>query len=346
MIGLTSLSLLAVSIMGVSAISDAQYNKLVEVSNFANIAYCMRDSNFVSNEALSSEPCTLDFCDSYPDVEVVATIRPDLSRLQFSGTAFVAADNSSKTVYVALRGSQSLADWITDYEVTLCPYAPYLSSSGLNSTTLAAIDQTEDAISQLIMDLGDTDACKGNCLVHCGIYVAFSQFMDEIYSAALPYLDQGYDLVVTGHSLGGAYAALTGVDFKFKGYNPLLITYASFKQGNEEYNAFADGLFGTASKDANIAAGDAFKQGTYVRVYSNYDIVPHLPPGSVIYTNSGLQFELTTSDLPQTKDEVIYKGPSNNAWDDAPLLNIFDVHTYDVHTNHVSYFSKMNTCNK
>lgn len=105
------------------------------------------------------------------------------SNLEFSRIAFVATDNTTDTVYVAFRDSSSSYDWMNNINAVQCPYFQCLSSDKVNSTTLAAVDQTKDTITQLIETLADTDACEGTCMVHCGLYVSFSQFMDEIYDA-------------------------------------------------------------------------------------------------------------------------------------------------------------------
>lgn len=103
----------------------------------------------------------------------------------------------------------------------------------------------------------------------------------------VPFLEHDYELIITGHSLGGGWAGLAGADFKFKGYNPLVITYAALKQGNKQYNEFVDSMFGTSSKNLSIGRGRAFESGDYVRVWSHYDIIPRLPPTDA-YTNGGL----------------------------------------------------------
>ncbi|CDR43969.1 CYFA0S13e01002g1_1 [Cyberlindnera fabianii] len=285
----------------------------------------------------------LAYCSFHPDIEIVKVIVPYMSKLEFSGTAFAAIDNTTDTVYVAFRGSSNAYDWINDLTVVQCPYAPYLSFYKLNSTTLAAVDQTKDTITQLIETLDDTDACGGTCLVHCGLHVSFLQFMDEIYDAVLPFLEHDYELIITGHSLGGGWAGLAGTDFKFKGYNPLVITYTALKQGNKQYNEFVDSMFGTSSKNLSIGRGRAFEEGDYVRVWSHYHIVPRLPPTDA-YTNGGLQFELTVTEIPQDQSQVVYLGPSDNSVDSTRWWNIFDSQSYEIATNNKSYFIYLGTC--
>ena len=83
-------------------------------------------------------------------------------------------------------------------------------------------------------------------------------------------------LIVTGHSLGGALAALFALDIattlKIK---PTLVTYASPNVGNAAWAA----AIGTAVPDS-------------YRIYNNRDIVPFLPPTAMGYVPNGSNWAL------------------------------------------------------
>lgn len=87
-------------------------------------------------------------------------------------------------IVVAFRGSDSLRNWIADFDFVLVEYS----------------------------------GCSG-CYVHDGFYDAWK----EIESYALEYVEAaftanpGYTLVVTGHSLGAAAATLAAAQFRIDG---------------------------------------------------------------------------------------------------------------------------------
>jgi len=85
------------------------------------------------------------------------------------------------------------------------------------------------------------------------------------------------ELIVTGHSLGSALAALFAFDAATNmKATPTLVTYACPNVGKAAWaTAF------------NAAVPDAF------RIYNNQDIVPYLPPTNMGYVSVGTNWELT-----------------------------------------------------
>lgn len=320
-----------------ATISDAQYSQLFEGASWAKVAYCTADLTFDEGN-LANECPLMDFCTEHNTVQLIDVIRPNIAELEISGSAYVAADDTNKKVYAVFRGSLSPGDWITDITFAQCDYVPYIGSTLTAEKLVRANGSDVDTLNAVINDNGDSDACV-DCKVHCGLFIAYTQFMERVYTAAKPYIEMGYNLTVSGHSLGGGYAALAGLDFQLAGANPLVITYASLRSGNPEFNKFVDEKFGTADKDAAVAAGNALEYGTYARVYDRSDIVPELPPGD--YTHSGLQFELTTSMLTQTADEVVYNGPSNNDENSAFDFDWSNPLNYFIVLQHLNYFVRV-----
>ncbi|CAG8854780.1 30870_t:CDS:2, partial [Gigaspora margarita] len=80
--------------------------------------------------------------------------------------------------------------------------------------------------------------------VHKGFLASFNSLKDEIRSVItkLIVIYKGYEIIVTGHSLGGNMAILGALDIKqsFQGTNPHLYTYGSLRSGNTFFANFVN----------------------------------------------------------------------------------------------------------
>jgi len=109
-----------------------------------------------------------------------------------SATGFVAADNTKKQIVLSMRGSVSLSNWIADIKYFQTDCSGYTGPGSLCS----------------IGFLGFWEQCRPEALK--GIEQGFRDYPD-------------YQLVVTGHSLGGAAAVYAAVEFRKKYKNVLLV---------------------------------------------------------------------------------------------------------------------------
>lgn len=99
---------------------------------------------------------------------------------------FFAADQTNKLLVLSFRGSRTISNWIANLDFVKSP----------------------------------SSLCSG-CEVHSGFWEAWqtaaSTLQSKIDSAMQSY--PGYQLVVTGHSLGGALAVLGGMALRNAGYS-------------------------------------------------------------------------------------------------------------------------------
>jgi hypothetical protein len=309
--------------------SQNVYNTFYLLANWAKVSYCtVLNPGFT--EGLLSESCPdMEFCHDFEDAKIVEIFKPSLKEKKVSGTSYVAADKINKKVYLVFRGSISVGDWTTDLLFKQCNYAPILKNENINAETFAHIDSEtdEEAINFLIDENAIEKPCKG-CKVHCGIYVAFAKFIEEIEEVIKPFTDKGYQLVITGHSLGGGYAYLAGLDFLLAGYKPLVVSFASLRVGNPAWNVFLDEQFNTELNEKIIAKGGDLPIPSFSRVYQKTDIVPRLPPhlpGFPDYTHSGLDFRVDKITLPQTKEVVEFRGKSDNYENEPFEFELYDM---------------------
>lgn len=79
----------------------------------------------------------------------------------------------------------------------------------------------------------------------------------------------GYELVLVGHSLGGAVAALAALEFQARGWVPHVTTFGEPRVGNAAFNRFLDERF---NLEATSPEDALFRRVTHVD-----DPVPLLP---------------------------------------------------------------------
>ena len=137
----------------------------------------------------------------------------------------------STSIYIAFRGSSSILNWLDDFEVKKVPYTTFTECI--------------------------------NCKVHNGFFKAAAnlktQTLDAIYKLKFQY--PNYDIIVTGHSLGGAIAQLIAMELYAKSIISQLYNYGQPRVGNMEYSEFVNK-----------------KINEIWRFTHNKDMVPHVPP--------------------------------------------------------------------
>ncbi|TFK53449.1 alpha/beta-hydrolase [Heliocybe sulcata] len=132
---------------------------------------------------------------------------------------YIARDDSRKEIIVALRGSTSVQDALTDSEDDLIPY----TSPGVSPPA------------------GST--------VHMGFLTAWNSVAPGVISAVRSQLASypGYAIVTSGHSLGAALSSLAAVSMKgnFPTSPVRMYTYGQPRTGNPTYAYYVNDLFGS-----------------------------------------------------------------------------------------------------
>ena len=116
---------------------------------------------------------------------------------------------TTKSIYVVIRGSSSVINWLDDFEIKLVPYNSF-------------------------------PEC--NCTVHYGFYNSAlgvaSKTVDTVKSLQKQYY--GYSVVVTGHSYGGSCGQLLAMELVKNGIHPKLYNYGQPRVGDAKYAAFVN----------------------------------------------------------------------------------------------------------
>ncbi|KAJ5247757.1 extracellular lipase [Penicillium chermesinum] len=210
---------------------------------YAAAAYCSNNHQAGSTGDIS---CSVGNCNDVQSAGATAVYEFDQANDYGDATGFIATDATNKLVVLSFRGSSDIQNW----------------EANLNFA------------------LTDVDLCDG-CQAHTGFWASWGTVSDEITSQidAAMSANSGYGLVVTGHSLGGALAALAGTALRNSGHTLDLYTYGQPRVGNEALAQYMT------------------NQGSLYRVTHTNDIVPSVPPESFGFSHASPEYWITNGDL-------------------------------------------------
>jgi pimeloyl-ACP methyl ester carboxylesterase len=247
------------------------FNELEELSRLVDIAYCVGTTGIAKPFTCASR------CSEFPTLELVSTF--NTGPLLSDSCGYVAVDHGRDhgrqgRILVAFRGTYSIANTIVDLSTVPQEYVPYPG----NDTQSAVLPSRPPAqnllawISALASPAAETPPARTctNCTVHTGFWTSWQNTRPLV----LPHLEAlrarypGYALHLVGHSLGGAVAALAGLDLDARGWRPSVTTFGEPRVGNAALRDWIDAVF--------ALAGDP-RHARYRRVTHVDDPVPLLP---------------------------------------------------------------------
>ena len=199
----------------------------------------------------------------------------------------------SPRLIVAFRGTYSIANTIVDLSTIPQEYVPYPDSPP-NSTSLreAPSPDTRSQRRRVLdwvwpgflrsEDVEDEPKPKPtcrNCTVHTGFWTSWKNTRPLVLPP-LEYLRErypDYEVHLVGHSLGGAVAALAGLEFDGRGWNPYVTTFGEPRVGNSGLRDWIDATFALPSEHDVGGEKVALRAGRYRRLTHVDDPVPLLP---------------------------------------------------------------------
>lgn len=301
----------------------ADYQKLAEYVNIASLAYCIKHGLQPGRLGDDSTNCRAKRCgeNPYKDIEVLAVF--NFNDLGDVGTGYYALDKTGERIILAFRGTDSRRDWFANLDAFPRKYSPLINS-------VSKAKEVE---------------CPG-CKVHKGFYNFLQNNCAEILSAIKDLKNQYplYKLVVLGHSLGGAFALLSGIEFQLMDLDPLVITYASPKIGNKAMMKFVDDLFDTADVSKKSVQDYYFDSG-YIRVVHEGDMVPLLPPTS-LFVHGGVKYYIKGDGYHPSPKDLEREGFQVEEWDIMPKPDgLTKIMPIDLGKEaHSQYFIKITKC--
>jgi pimeloyl-ACP methyl ester carboxylesterase len=131
----------------------------------------------------------------------------------------------------------------------------------------------------------------------------------------------GYELVLVGHSLGGAVAALAALEFQARGWTPHVTTFGEPRIGNAALNEYIDERFELRTADVDDLL--------YRRVTHVDDPVPLLPLEEWGYKMHAGEIYISKSSLPPGRADIRHcngdEDPACIADGDAPKEDTDDL---------------------
>ncbi|KAM5449383.1 putative feruloyl esterase [Microsporum audouinii] len=265
-------------------VSKALFEELEELAKIVDIAYC------VGNWGITEPFSCPGLCEQFPDFELVKTWNTGPLLSDSCGYIALSHPPSPKRVIVSFRGTYSIVNVIADLSVAPQVYTPY--PNGTDSSKAKCDD----------------------CMAHGGFIRSWENTRPEIIPELLEIIEKypDYQLVVTGHSLGGAVAALGSLEFKLRGWNPHVTTFGEPRIGNQALADYFDKTFGLNSTAPVAGDTESDLHLPYRRITHTKDPVPLLPPPSLDYRMHSGEIFITKVDVPPSVTDLrVCYGPAD-----------------------------------
>jgi predicted lipase len=264
------------------SVSPDLFTELEELARIVDISYCVGLTSLGINKPFSC----LSRCKDFPKFELVTTW--NTGPLLSDSCGYIALDHGKQRVIVAFRGTYSIANTVVDLSTVPQTYVPYPGEGSDDEDARTFLDVGLEFVEGIAGrakrdvedDVKEAPKCD-NCTVHMGFHASWLHTRAHV----LPELEKAkaffpeYQLTLVGHSLGGAVAALAGLDLLARGYSPQITTFGEPRVGNAALAKYLDSRF-----DLDNGVPDNDTELQYRRVTHVDDPVPLLPLSEWGYT--------------------------------------------------------------
>ncbi|KAJ5534942.1 hypothetical protein N7527_001196 [Penicillium freii] len=265
-------------------VSTDLFNSLEELSRLVDISYC------VGTTGVQQPFQCLSRCIEFPELELVTTWNTGVLLSDSCGYIALSHTPTAKQIILAFRGTYSLTNAIIDLSAYPQAYIPYPDPDESTPTTTTPIPAGTH--------------CE-NCTVHAGFMRSWLHTRTEIIPAisVLRQKYPDYAITLVGHSLGGAVAALAGLEMRLKGWDATVTTFGEPMIGNAAFAAFLDEQFGFGDGISipPLEGGRRFRRVTHIR-----DPVPMLPLAEWGYRPHSGEIFIMREELPPRREDVVY----------------------------------------
>ncbi|ETI28847.1 hypothetical protein G647_01299 [Cladophialophora carrionii CBS 160.54] len=293
-------------------ISQSLFESLEELARIVDISYC------VGTSGIRRPFKCLSRCSDFEGFELITAWNTGPLLSDSSGYIALSHAPFEKRVIVAFRGTYSIANTIADLSTNPAEYAPFPADSNNDSvcTSVAGADDEpaggggyqnikEPLLPQLLQQQPNKEKrtvleppeCP-NCTVHSGFMTSWR----NTRCIVVPHVEKalrdnpGYKLVLVGHSLGGAVAALASLEMQARGWDPHVTTFGEPRIGNLALNRFIDKRFNLDSTNPETLK--------YRRVTHVDDPVPLLPLEEWGYRMHAGEIFISKPSLPPGRADV------------------------------------------
>lgn len=259
-------------------VNDHVYDDIYRAATYAALSYCTKYDRIILGNLKEACPCRL--CYEAKDGIFVEHIYKG----KVSGVVF--RDDNVKEIIFAIKGTTTNEEWLIDFKIMPIPYHP-LSKRKKGWSKFWKFNSK----------------CKG-CTIHKGFYDGAKIIYDNLFDTVLQLLEEydDYNLIITGHSLGGAMAPIIANEFLLLKRHVNVVTFGSPKIGNKYFSNWMDESWNTAEHYDDI--NSIFHSNSYLRVTHNTDLVPLLPTRQMGYKHSGINVCFDSNDVPVSDETV------------------------------------------
>jgi pimeloyl-ACP methyl ester carboxylesterase len=287
------------------AISQSLLNSLEELARIVDISYC------VGSTGIQPPFKCLSRCSEFPGFELVTSWNTGPLLSDSCGYIAISHPPHPKRIIVAFRGTYSIANTIADLSTTPSEYLPFPSDNDNESICTSATETNSQGSVHLVPQLLSQPSKRSNtpepaecanCTVHAGFLTSWRNTRCTIIPHVETALNEhpDYQLVLVGHSLGGAVAALAALEFQGRGWTPQVTTFGEPRLGNQALNVYMDKQFGLTN--TSVPAEDAL----YRRVTHVDDPVPLLPLEEWGYRMHAGEVFISKPSLAPSKEDVVH----------------------------------------
>ncbi|CRG84115.1 hypothetical protein PISL3812_01445 [Talaromyces islandicus] len=271
---------IGLALPALAEITTTLLNDLSLFSQYSAAAYCSMNLNS-TGAALA---CSVGNC---PLVEAADTqILYDFDESCSFGDAsgFVAVDNTNNLIVLSFRGSHDLSNWIANLD---------------------------------FFPIDTPSVCEG-CSMHVGFWETWqtvaANVTEQLQSALATY--PGYTLVMTGHSLGAALAAIAATVFRNSGIPVEMYNYGQPRLGNLALAQYITNQ--TATTNNNY------------RVTHTEDPVPKLPPRLFGFDHYSPEYWITSGNNVSVTDADVVQvvGIDSTDGNDGTILDDVEAHRW------------------
>lgn len=278
-----------------TSISVKLFNELEELARIVDISYCVGTAGLGIQKPFQC----VSRCVEFENFELVTTWNTGPLLSDSCGYIALSHPPSPPRIILAFRGTYSLANTIVDLSTIPQEYVPY-PGDGDDEDDPTPSPPVSSSLPPFNPSDGDTPPAHPpkctNCTVHTGFYTSWLHTRQEILVHLTEAIDKypSYTLTLVGHSLGGAVAALAGLDLLARGWDPHVTTFGEPRVGNKPLMAYIDARFHT-----NHTASSKFHRITHAN-----DPVPLLPPSEWGYSMHSTEFFISAPELPPSVSDI------------------------------------------
>lgn len=278
-------------------VSETLFESLEELARIVDISYC------VGSTGIQKPFKCLSRCSNFEGFELVTTWNTGPLLSDSCGYIAISHEPYEKRVLVAFRGTYSIANTIADLSTRHAEYAPF--TGGNDSDALCAQEWTNENGAVSLPPLTQQDRKRSlkvpkcqNCTIHSGFLTSWKHTRCTI----IPHVEQAmesypdYKLVLVGHSLGGAVAAIAALEFQARGFDPVVTTFGEPRLGNKALSQFIDQQFNLNATSLDDAK---FRRVTHID-----DPVPSLPLEEWGYEMHAGEIFISKSSLPPLREHL------------------------------------------